>query len=172
MPTAMATANSVRMPLNTPMLREVVSLKLAMEPALSNTALINGARLTAAQKSAMASGSTRSAASATPAPSLASPFMACRFMKACLPIRVCTMSTTSTVVRVWLQRRNSTSTRSPTRAPTALASRDDITRPLAGSATGPRASSTERMSSAPSTKPISAASSLCPRKRTRTGSLR
>ncbi|MDT4830756.1 hypothetical protein FQZ97_642320 [compost metagenome] len=80
MPTAIATANSVRMPLKTPMLREVVSLNAAIEPALSNTALIPGAAFTAAQNPSMARGSTSSAASATPSPSRARVFIASRFM--------------------------------------------------------------------------------------------
>ena len=80
MPTAMATANSVRMLLKMPMVREVVLLKLASEPALSNTELITGAALTASQNKPMACGSTCSAASATPSPSRASRFIASRFM--------------------------------------------------------------------------------------------
>ena len=76
----MATANSVRMPLNTPMLRDVVWLNAATVPALSNTELITGAAFTAPQKASIASGSTCSAATAAPLPSRASAFMASRFM--------------------------------------------------------------------------------------------
>ena len=58
MPTAIATANSVRMALKAPMLCCVRSSKVCCTERLSNTARTAGAAFTAAQKAGRAPGST------------------------------------------------------------------------------------------------------------------